>query len=148
MNNSTMHKIAASIGIVSSLLGIIAVFLPWCEHDGSFTGLDFVTGAASSIGTGFQAYVPAVVMIVLFVSMIFAIRSFINQNNGFTAYGILLFGFISLGITIVFGTWVPQPDLKMMLNGGIGLYLEVIACSLYIVSGLIDYTYRPVTRVR
>ena len=106
------------IGIICSLLGVVAFTLPWHENT---TGMDLTTGSLGDLPSDIQIYMPALAAIVMAI----------------------ILGFIVLGVTMAFGSWDPT-GTKLMFDGGTGLYLMVIASCIYIFSGIAVYMLRSV----
>ena len=55
----------------------------------------------------------------------------------------IIFGFVGLALVVLFGNWVPVDDYKILVNGGLGFYLEMLACIIYIFAGIVGYSVRP-----
>ena len=136
-------KIAPFIGLIGTLIGIASIALPWCvDGSVSYTGLDFVLGDSAFNGD-FQRYVPAANTALMAALFLMVLISVIDPRKTLLSYLLIAFGFVSLLIVMLFGNWEPVDGLKMILNGGIGLYLAMVGAMLFIVYGIIEYQGRP-----
>ncbi|MBR2348894.1 MAG: hypothetical protein IKA66_07285 [Candidatus Methanomethylophilaceae archaeon] len=123
-------------------MGIVSVFQPWCNVGGlTYTGLDFVLGDASAVGSGIQGYIPLVLVIVMAILLFFSVRGLLDRSKGMTCYGYFLFGFVTLLLVVFFGIWSPIHEMKMVELGDMGLYLGYGSCSIIVLSGLFDYMF-------
>ena len=132
--------ILSLIGIVTSLAGIYAYFLPW--HDVS-TGLDLATGTLGDLPSAVQVYMPTIATILMAFILVFSIVNLSHRHKKIPAFTVIILGFIVLGITMAFSSWAPL-GTKMMFDGGMGMYLMVASSCAYIFAGIAVYMIRGV----
>ena len=128
------------IGIICSLLGVVAFTLPWHENT---TGMDLTTGSLGDLPSDIQIYMPALAAIVMAIILVVSAINLIFRREKIPAFGVIILGFIVLGVTMAFGSW-DSTGTKLMFDGGTGLYLMVIASCIYIFSGIAVYMLRSV----
>lgn len=128
------------IGIICSLLGVVAFTLPWHENT---TGMDLTTGSLGDLPSDIQIYMPTLAAIVMAIILVVSAINLIFRREKIPAFGVIILGFIVLGVTMAFGSWDPT-GTKLMFDGGTGLYLMVIASCIYIFSGIAVYMLRSV----
>lgn len=129
-----------AIGVIASIFGIIAFFLPWSSV-GNYTGLEFLLGDTPF--SGLQSYMPTATLILMFVILGISIVSIIDKQKRMTFYGMIIFGFITLVVIMLFGNWTPMDGYKLLTNGGSGFYLELAAGIIYFLAGVVGYSVRP-----
>ena len=130
------------IGIISSLIGIVAYFLPWTSNGYEYTAMDFLTGNSGEL-SGIQAYLPTVLLAFMVIILALSVLGVTDKRRALGFYGMIIFGFVGLALVVMFGNWVPVDDYKILVNGGLGFYLEMLACIIYIFAGIVGYSVRP-----
>ena len=83
-----------AIGVVSSIIGIVAYFLPWCSGY-SYTGMDFLTGGAAEF-SGIQSYLPTVLLVFMLVILALSAMGISDKRRALGFYGMIIFGFVGL----------------------------------------------------
>lgn len=134
-------RLLPAIGVISSLLGVVAYFLPWSSL--GHTGLDLLTGGADGM-SGFQAYLPTAHLVLMAVILLLSAWGVLDKARAPGPYAMMLFGFVGLVLVVAFGYWTPMDGYRMILNGGAGFYLGMFACVVYIMAGIVGYSVRPV----
>ncbi len=128
------------IGVVASAIGIAAYFLPWSSM-GGYTGLDLLMGDTGL--SGFQAYLPTVATLLMVFILIVSAMGVVDRRRRMTFYGMIIFGFLTLLIIVLFGNWTPLEDYKLLTNGGLGFYVAMFSAILYFLAGVVGYSVRP-----
>ncbi len=130
-----------AIGVLSSIIGIVAYFFPWCDGY-NYTGIDFLIGNATEF-VGIQSYLPTVLLVFMLVILALSVMGISDKKRALGFYGMIIFGFVGLALVVLFGNWVPMSDYKILVNGGTGFYLAMVACIMYIMAGIVGYSVRP-----
>ena len=136
-------RIWPAVGVIAGILGLVSFFMPWYADGCAVSGFDLLTGETAGLDPGMYSYVPTVVIALFIIELFFSIRALFDRSKGFACYGILLFGFVTLGVSVIFGNWVPEVGAKAILSGASGLYLAFVSSILYIGYGIAEYYRRP-----
>ena len=139
-NLDRRSAVLSVIGILASVAGICAFMLPW---HGNTTGLDLATGTLGDLPSAIQVFMPAIALVMMAFILVFSIINLSYRREKIPAFGVIILGFIVLGVSMAFASWSPD-DTKMMFDGGAGLYLMVVASCLYIFAGIAVYMIRDV----
>ena len=125
-NLDRRSAILSVIGVLASVAGICAFMLPW---HGDTTGLDLAIGTLGDLPSAIQVFMPAIALVMMVFILAFSIINLAYRREKIPG--------------MAFASWSPY-DTKMMFDGGIGLYLMVIASCLYIFAGIAVYMVRDV----
>ena len=131
-------------GMISSLAGIGAFVLPW---HGDLTGVDLATGTLGDLPGSIQTYMPAVAAMLMAAILALSAVNLAYRREKVPAFGVIILGFVVLGVTMAFASWDPS-GTKMMFDSGPGLYIMIVASCIYIFYGIAAFMVRGLPQSR
>jgi len=116
-----------------AIVGIYSLFNVWAFDT---TGFDMLSSSLS----GWEKYIPAVVVVLCILSLVFSILFVISPKYWYMIYMAMVMGIAIMLITSLFSMWTVD-GIRASTQAGNGLWLSYASGALMVLGAAIQYAY-------